>query len=290
MKILATLSGLMAIVMWGAFALLTQHIKAIPPYILLSICFFLAGLILPTFRLITAKPILAKPTFSWQGCLISMGCLLFFHVFYFLALDYAPVIQVSLISYLWPMLLALLVAGSGKRLQALIGGAIGLLAVSLVLGWQHLSLSSTHVWGYLFALGCALTWAGYSFYLSTANNSIDDMPWLCFGVALIAFIISVLTESWQFSIDGELLIAIVLLTAGPVGGAFYCWEYGLKRGNANFIASLSFSAPLISSLLLASFGYAQWSSDLALALGLLIVASVIINYKKRDVQSAAITE
>ncbi|MCG7530480.1 EamA family transporter [Psychrobium sp. MM17-31] len=290
MKILATLSGLMAIVMWGAFALLTQKINGMPPYLLLAMCFFFAALILPTLRLVSAKPLVSRPTFTWRGCLISISCLMFFHVFYFMALDYAPVIQVSMISYLWPMMLALLVAGKGSRLQALVGGVVGLFAVSLVLGWEHLSLSSDYALGYLFAFGCAVTWASYSFYLSKANNSIDDMPWLCLGVSVISLIISALTESWAVVFDNQLIFAIALLALGPVGGAFYCWEFGLKRGNSSLIASLSFSAPLISALLLASFGYAQWSSNLALALGLLISASIIINYKKSDVQKPQLVE
>lgn len=280
MKILATLSGLMAIVMWGALALLTQKVKGVPPYILLALCFFIAGLILPTIRLITTKPMHFRPQIGWRGGVISISCLMLFHVCYLLALDYAPVIQVSLISYLWPMLLALLVAKDGRRLRAFLGSVMGLIAVSLVLGWQHLSWMSAHLVGYVFALSCALIWAGYSFYISRTNNSINDMPWLCFGVSLLTFGVSYVTESWEFSLDGELIFFIILLALGPIGGAFYCWDIGLKHGNASMIAALSFGAPLISSLLLALFGYAQWSNNLGIALGLLIMASLIINHRK----------
>ena len=96
---------------------------------------------------------------------------------------------------------------------------------------------------------------------------------------LLAFI----TESWAFELSWSTALAIVLLGLGPVGGAFYLWDAGLKQGDQLFISSLSFSTPLLSAIFLSLFGYVVWSSSLFGSVALLIIAAVIINFKS-DVQ------
>lgn len=280
MRMIGTVYAIIAIVMWGALALLAKKTAEIPPFQLLAMCFFIAASILPVTRFFAGKTVFIKPTLTWLDSAIGIGALLGFHGFYFMALQFAPAIEVSLIGYLWPMLLALLVAPQGMRIQAIVGGSFGLVAVSIVLGWTNISLGSDHVVGYLLAFGCALIWAFYSWYLSRAQSSANNMSWLCLGVAIGALIISLLTERWDTVIESELAFYILLLGLGPVGGAFYLWELGLKLGNQSLISALSFSTPLISAILLALFGLVSWSDNLVLSLVLLVGASVIINIKR----------
>ncbi len=283
MRMLGNFYAIIAILMWGALALLAKEANEVPPFLLLSMCFSIAALIMPLLNFYQGKKRPKKSHFNWRAGLIGVVCLLGFHACYFIALNHAPVIEVSLIGYLWPMLLALLVAKKGKRLQSFVGGCVGLLAVSVVLGWENLRFGSQHFIGYVLASSCAVIWAFYSWYLSINQSNSNDMNWQCLGVAIGALVISIITESWAFELSWSVTLAIVLLGLGPVGGAFYLWDAGLKQGDKSLISSLSFSTPLLSAIFLSFFGYVVWSSSLFWSIALLIIAAVIINFKS-DVQ------
>lgn len=44
------------------------------------------------------------------------------------------------------------------------------------------------------------------------------------------------------------------LGLGPVGAAFFTWDYGTKHGDIQVLGALSYAAPLISTILLIIFG------------------------------------
>ena len=74
-----------------------------------------------------------------------------------------------------------------------------------------------------------------------------------------------------------------MLGLGPVGGAFYLWDIALKKGNQQLLASLSFSTPLISSVILAIAGFNAWSANIIIALALILSGAIIANMKKKPV-------
>jgi drug/metabolite transporter (DMT)-like permease len=51
----------------------------------------------------------------------------------------------------------------------------------------------------------------------------------------------------------------------PVGGAFYVWDYGVKRGNIQILGALSYAAPLLSTLILVVAGLAEPGWRIAVA-------------------------
>jgi drug/metabolite transporter (DMT)-like permease len=55
---------------------------------------------------------------------------------------------------------------------------------------------------------------------------------------------------------------------GPVGAAFWLWDHGTKRGDIALLGSLSYLAPLLSTLLLVVSGRAQahWIQGVAILL------------------------
>ena len=61
--------------------------------------------------------------------------------------------------------------------------------------------------------------------------------------------------------------------AGPVGAAFLLWDHGTKHGDIALLGSLSYLAPLLSTLLLVLAGRAapHWSQ--AVAIGLLLLGA-----------------
>jgi drug/metabolite transporter (DMT)-like permease len=58
------------------------------------------------------------------------------------------------------------------------------------------------------------------------------------------------------------------LGLGPVGLAFYTWDFGVKRGDVRALGAFSYAAPLLSTLLLIAFGRVpgSWYAILACVL------------------------
>ena len=275
-----TFIGFLAIALWGTLALLGHYTKAVPPFQLLFICFLISASLLFIKRLVLNTPVFAKPKLNKQEWTVGVAGLFGFHFCYFMALKYASAINVSLIAYLWPMLLALMLSSKTQRLRAVIGSAIGFVGVGCLLNQdQSLVIKSTELIGYGFAFACALIWSAYSYLISKTTGQVDDIGWLSLVVAAFSLIAHVLFESsvWQF--DNVTLIAILLLGLGPIGGAFYLWELGMKQGNAKVLASLSYTSPLFSSLLLALFGLTPLSSSIITALFFVLIGGLIASYK-----------
>ena len=59
------------------------------------------------------------------------------------------------------------------------------------------------------------------------------------------------------------------LGIGPVGAAFYAWDYGVKRGDIRVLGAASYAAPVLSTLLLVASGFAEPRASLALAAALI---------------------
>lgn len=297
---MATIYGVLAIVLWGALALLGVNTKAIPAFQLLFMCFLISASLMFIRRFLIGHPLFCKPAMTLPQWLFGTGALFGFHFCYFIALKHAPAIEVSLICYFWPMLLAMLVAGKATRLRALAGGICGFIGIGfIILGDAGISFNAEFVLGYALAGICALIWSSYSWYLSKSSGELDDIGWLSLAVALLSLAVHFCLESplsgelmanqsvisqWQF--DGKQWLGIILLGLGPVGGAFYLWDLGLKKGNKQLLASMSFCSPLISSVLLALAGDNTWSVNIFIALALILLGGLIANKKSANKKPA----
>ena len=165
---MSTFFGILAIMLWGGLALLGLSTQAIPAFQLLAMCFFISALLMFVKRLLCAQPLLKKSQMTPAQWLVGIMGLFGFHFCYFIALKNAPAIEVSLIAYLWPMLLAILVADKSNRFKALIGGLVGFIGISfIILDDSGLALNWDYLLGYGLAACCALIWSLYSWFLST---------------------------------------------------------------------------------------------------------------------------
>ena len=279
MKYNSTLVGSSAILMWSLLALVTSKIINIPQFQLLALTFTVGGVIGILFVARKGKVgflKLKQPPLAW---IISVGGLFGYHFFYFTALANAPVADASLIAYLWPLLIVFFSAFlPGERLlwNHILGALIGLSgATLLVAGKDNFSFSSEYTFGYLAAVGCAITWSLYS----VLNRTQKDIPTeavagFCLMTALLGAISHVLTEQWV-SPSSEQWIAIVALGIGPVGAAFYAWDYGTKHGNIRLLGVLSYGTPLLSTIILTLSGTSEATMTLAIAC-ILITAGALI--------------
>lgn len=274
-----TLIGFTAILMWATLALLTTFSGAVPPFQLTAMAFTIAFLIgIASWMRDGSHWLhhLQLPKAVWA---LGITGLFGYHFFYFLALKNAPVVEASLIAYLWPLLIVLFSALlPGERLRWFhVGGAIAgfLGAALLITKGQSLSFDARYTVGYLAAFICALIWSSYS-VLSRRFGAIptDAVGGFCGATAILAWICHILFETTVLPSGWE-WVAILCLGLGPVGLAFFTWDYGVKHGNIKVLGALSYIAPLLSTMLLTATGLAE-STGLVWVACLLIVGGALL--------------
>lgn len=275
----ATLIGAVALLLWAALALLTTSTGAVPPFELTALTFALAfGLALVKWAAFRESPAgyLRQPLPVWA---VGVGGLFGYHALYFLALKAAPPVEVSLIAYLWPLLIVVfsaLLPGERLRWWHLAGALAGLLGtVLLVTDGGRVAFRAENALGYAAALGCALVWSSYSVASRRFGRVPSDVVGgFCGATALLALLCHLAFENWTRPSDGEWL-AILGLGLGPVGIAFFVWDHGMKHGDIKALGAFSYATPLVSTLLLVAFGIAAPTPLIGLAC-LLVVGGAVL--------------
>lgn len=258
----ATLVGFAAILMWGALALLTVWSGDIPPFQLVAMCFAIAFTGALIKWIANGENPLAHIGHPGPVWLLGVGGLFGYHFFYFMALRNAPPVEAGLIAYLWPLLIVVfsaLLPGERLRWFHVAGAFLGLGGSTLLItGGGAVSFKSEFALGYGAAAACALTWSSYS-VLSRRFGHVktDTVGWFCGASAVLGLIAhSIFEDTVWPSAPGQWL-AVLGLGLGPVGLAFFVWDYGVKHGNIQALGVFSYAAPLISTLLLIAFGAAD---------------------------------
>jgi len=277
----ATLIGGIAVLLWALLAIFTVWAGAVPPFQLLALCFaiaFLASALLIARKGLGAFRVLRQPPGVW---LASTAGLFGYHFFYFMALQNAPAVEASLIAYLWPLLIVLFAAllpGERLGLHHLAGALLGFFGAALLVSGGRFDFKAEFWLGYLCAIACALIWSSYS----VGNRRFGTVPTeavsgFCGAVALLGLLCHLILETSVMPSGGQWL-AILGLGLGPVGLAFFVWDYGTKHGSLPVLGALSYAAPLISTVILIALGEAQ-GSWIVWAACLLIVGGAVLAAK-----------
>ncbi|PTX57353.1 EamA domain-containing membrane protein RarD [Litoreibacter ponti] len=271
----ATLIGFGAVLLWALLALFTVGSSPVPPFQLSAMAFTLGGAIGLVFSvrhgnlgaLVTQTPL--------QVWALGIGGLFGYHALYFSALRLAPAAEAGLIAYLWPLLIVLF-SGllPGERLRALhvIGALLAFSGAALIVTRGGAGFQWSYATGYGLAALCALTWSGYS-VLSRRFNEVptEIVTFFCLATAVLSAAAHLMFEQTVRPGSAIAWLSIAGLGLGPVGLAFYLWDYGVKRGNIQLLGTASYAAPLLSTLVLIAAGFAAMSASL-LAAAVLITA------------------
>lgn len=266
-----TAIGFIAILLWSLLAVFTVGSAPVPPLMLNAMCFTIGGTlgVLWGWRSGNLSVLKTVPIKVYMfGTLGLFG----YHALYFTALRLAPAAEAGLIAYLWPLLIVLLsglLPNETLRLGHVLGGIIGFCGAGLlILDGSGFSGDATQ--GYLVALLCALTWAGYS----VLSRRLGDIPTLsvavsCIATAVLSTLGHLMFEQTVWPNTALSWASVVGLGIGPVGIAFYVWDIGVKRGNIQLLGVASYAAPILSTIVLICTGFAQ-------ATPILIVAALCI--------------
>jgi drug/metabolite transporter (DMT)-like permease len=276
----ATLIGLGAILLWSALALMTAASGQIPPFELAALTFLIGGFIGLAFA--AARGRLGALIQPWPVWLVGVGGLFGYHALYFAALRLAPPAEASLIAYLWPLLIVLMSALlPGERLSArhIVGALLGL-GGAAVLFWGKIAgaanLTRAVALGYLLALGCAFVWSSYSVLSRFLRQApTEAVAGFCLVTSALAAICHFAFETTALPENFGQTAAIVGLGLGPVGLAFYVWDYGVKHGDIRLLGVAAYAAPVLSTLILVVAGFAPATPSLGIACGLIVGGALV---------------
>lgn len=271
--------GFIAILTWALLALLSTVAGPIPPFQLAAMTFFLGGLVGVAswpFRPHAVRA-LSQP---WQVWAVGVAGLCIYHCAYFFAIQSAPPVEVSLIAYLWPLLIVLFAAllpNEKLRTHHVIGVAMGLIgAVAVITKGGTVGLIGGVKSGHLIALFCAFVWSGYSVASRRFGNvPVDVVAGYCLITSAVTFVLHLLLEQTVLPATTQQWLAIAALGTIPLGLGFYAWDWGCKHGDIIVLGALSYAAPLLSVIALLVFGYGEFDWSVGTACALIMAGALV---------------
>lgn len=261
---------------------MVTFLNGIPFFELLAIV-FCGGFTIMAIRLTNRKE-WHKIKQPWPIWLIGIGGIIGNDFANIAALKSAPAVQVTLINYLWPMFVVILASFLPQQrftTKHIIASLAGLLAIYIaVTHGQGLAGFNWHyINGYILALVGSLAWAFYCVVSRYYYKTPIEMLGMYFGVGVIISLIchfyyesTVIPNAFEWFI----LAAMVLSTSGV---AYFCWDFGCKKGNIKLLSILSYGNPIISTLLLMVFTTQHYNHYIAIACVLVVTAWLISSLK-----------
>ena len=280
-----TCLGFSAVAMWSMSASVAKYLEHFPTLetlaLSLFVCFALTAIVL------SMQGRWSQIRAPWQMWLAGIVGVFGNDFCYFKAFEYAPAVQVDLISYLWPIFIVLgssLLPDEKLKWSHVVGAIICFTGIYLLLngGFQRLTFQWQYLTGYVLALGNALTWTVYSLAARYYRQSSTEMMGIYCGCgALAAMVFHVTTETFVVPTSDQ-FIAIVLLGLTCQGAAYFLWDIGVKFGNVKLLSLLTYTAPFFSVLWLACFGFANLTPLLLIACAFVVSGCAVASIDWSD--------
>lgn len=238
----------LSVIIWSTLAVSVTYCQNVSPLFITGAALFIGGLIgLPWFR-----------AWAMPRRLFMLGtfCMLAYHIIYFYALQLADPIGVSLLHYLWPVLIVvmapLFVANGRLTARSLLAGGVGFVGAVISCNPDH-SLGEGSWLGYGLAFVSAVLWAAYSLLAKQYTGVRSASVGLFCIVSGAACLLMYRAGAQWPTLSSSEAWAIVYMGLGPMGGAFYLWDYAMKKANHEQVAVLSYATPVLSTAFLALY-------------------------------------
>jgi drug/metabolite transporter (DMT)-like permease len=263
-----------AILIWSSLAILGTRVESVPSLLLVGVSLTVGGgLSINKVR---------EWKIPFKTILIGVGGIFGYHYLIFTAYKLAPIIEVNILNYLWPLLIVFLspiILPSFKlKKHHIMGTMLGLTGAALIITGGRLEVDSQHILGYLMAAGAALVWATYSLMQKRVDPfSTGAVGGFCFVSGILSLVIYLAESSnigFYFPTVSE-WVTLVLLGLGPMGSAFFLWDKALKEGDPRIIGSLSYLTLLLATLWLTLFTAEKLTIISGFGMMLLLSGSVI---------------
>ncbi|MFT4069043.1 DMT family transporter [Paraburkholderia sp.] len=275
---MAVLGVAITVLMWSTLATSVDLLHGVPTLFVNGVALTIGGLI--------GVPWAKHWKLSLGLLAAGSGLMFVYHVIYFYALQLGDPIGVSLLHYLWPVLILCLASRLSSEqarprapyFSAALGFGGAIAACWSVQGASNEPTMLGHhllnqVAAYALALLSAFAWAGYSVlgkrYSAVSSHAVGAFTLLAgLGCLVLHFSMeqtpTITTRDW---------LVLVYMGLGPMGLAFYLWDFGMKRANTSVTTALSYATPVLSTVFLAL--YAARPLTMTLWVGVLLVTASI---------------
>lgn len=278
---LANLCGIAALLIWSATAVLIVGTGAMPPFLLGAVTFFIG--FVATFSVEKLRGSDFRKLRALSGRVYLFG---FFGVgvhtlFLYYGFKNAPPFAANTLNYVWPILLAVFVALLEKRklrAENYAGLMLGFAGAVLLFSGRGSSAGADYpLWGYVSAFMAGLVWAIYSAAARRVAYPASATGVFFLMTAILSLAAHLLFEKTVWP-DGAGWIMAAALGIGRI--AYTMWDYAMKQGDQELLASLSYFVPLLSTLILVFFGFVPSTPATMLAAVMIITGCLAANLRR----------
>jgi drug/metabolite transporter (DMT)-like permease len=285
-----TALGVLAIVLWSTSVAFSRSLtEALGTLTAAASIYCLAGVLAFVYVWRSPGVLQGMRTLSEKYLLVCGALFVLYMICLYAAIGLASnrpqVIVVGLINYLWPSLslaFSLPILGRKATWPLLVGTALALGGVWLAAGLgQSTSLRealfvSGAIVPYTLALVAAISWALYS-NLSrrwAAASTTGGVPLFLLASGLVLAVLRLFVhETALWSLPSGLMLVYAAVFPGMV--AYLLWDVGVRKGDITLLSSISYLAPLLSTLVSASVLAVAPSLGFWLGVALVIAGAII---------------
>lgn len=179
-----------------------------------------------------------------------------------LAGDSEQAIEVSIVNYLWPTLMVVLmlfVPGAGRASWLIIPGVLlAMFGIGMVVGGEAgldpgsiASHISSNPVPYALAFAGAMAWAAYSVITPRISRGHDGLTLFITGTAIALWAVHAMAGSVPDRLPGVTAYVVLVAASVAIGAGYGGWNIGILRGNLIVLASASYVTPVFSSIIAA---------------------------------------
>jgi drug/metabolite transporter (DMT)-like permease len=259
---MATLFGLLAIVLWSTLVGLFREVsEMLGPTGGAAMVYSSASVLL---LIVVGPPRLG----SFSRPYLIVGSVLFvaYEMCLSLSIGYAKsgrqAIDVSVVNYLWPSLTILFeVIFNRRRVNLFIipGLMLCLVGVCWVLGGGKgivltglVGSIKTNPQSYVLAFAGAVIWSVYCILTSRETGGKNGITLFFALSALALWAVHLIAGGATMTLSLRTVMYVVL-TGAALGFGYAAWNFGIVRGDVAILATVSYFAPILSSILAALF-------------------------------------
>lgn len=278
------LYGFGAIAFWSTNAVVAHHaLQALDVAQVLFIQFLTAAIVFGLLKVFTHKKKGARTT-VWPYILGTLG-LTSTILFQYAAFRIGPITEVNVISYAWPLLVAVLlviIRGSARPTWLISLAFIGFVGAGLVISSQSPTSVETEnsYFGYMFAFASAACMALYSFMIGKVDVSPQDvlLPGAGIGAILTGLWCAMTPVTWPLS--WPILLAFYL-GVGPMAFGYILWSRALKHDASGTVVLFGYLTPVFSTLLLAPT-QEHLGGPFIIGTILIVTSSILLGHRFKD--------
>ena len=280
--LLGNLSGISALFLWASTALFLSYCNSVPPLLLTALSLLIGFFTFLIIWIVQKEKIVKNFQFPFIIILLAVFGIGGYRLLYFLSMHFVPVIEASLINYLWPAMIVLFshfLPNEKLKWFHIVGTIIGFTGVCVLLS-PDMNFLTGFSFGHILALLAALTWSIYSVISKKTKRYSSKVVPISFFISGTVFLtISYFSESWHNSISTTHYVPILFLGIAS-GVGYFLWDIGMKHGNIKLLGIGSFFVPLISTLLLILFNKAEPEGHILIATALIVFSAIIASKDK----------